>query len=330
MLEVLSQPTSNMTNSNCSQNCPDAFDAAVQTSPIVEKLRQSSLFSAYRDAFQAATGLSLELCYPPETMRHPCRSGAKPNAFCRAMREDGALREVCRRTKWDPAKNESAACPRSAECFAGLRISTVPVTVGNDVVAHLRTAPVPTREPSEAEWAAIRSSLSLKSSDSEKEEQLKKPFWELSVVDEARYRGAIGLLTAFAAQLGELANRLTLSQEQAEPTVVAEARRFILENLEEKLTLDMVADHVNVSPFYFCKIFKRTTGLSFTEFVNRSRVEWAKKRLKNPNVRITEVAYDVGYHSLSQFNRCFLKYAGESPTRFRERLFQRRQTALAA
>jgi len=47
-------------------------------------------------------------------------------------------------------------------------------------------------------------------------------------------------------------------------------------------------------------------------------VEWAKRKLLNPHSRVTEVAFDVGYQWLSQFNRSFLKYAGESPTKFRE------------
>ena len=63
---------------------------------------------------------------------------------------------------------------------------------------------------------------------------------------------------------------------------------------------------------------ERATGMTLTEYVNRRRIEWAKRKLLNPQARVTEVAYDVGYQSLSQFNRSFLKYVGESPSRFRE------------
>jgi len=56
---------------------------------------------------------------------------------------------------------------------------------------------------------------------------------------------------------------------------------------------------VHVSPFHFCKIFKRATGMTFTDFVNRARVEKARKMLMCPEARITEVAYDVGFQSLS-------------------------------
>ena len=67
--------------------------------------------------------------------------------------------------------------------------------------------------------------------------------------------------------------------------------------------VEAVAKAVNVSPFHFCKLFKRATGLTFTDFVNRARVEKAKRMLMKPDARITEVAYDVGFQSLSHFNR---------------------------
>ena len=62
--------------------------------------------------------------------------------------------------------------------------------------------------------------------------------------------------------------------------------------------------------------------MTFTEYVNRKRVEWAKVALLKPHARVTEVAFAVGYQSLSQFNRSFLKYAGESPTQHRKRMLR--------
>ncbi|MEM6280322.1 MAG: helix-turn-helix transcriptional regulator, partial [Verrucomicrobiota bacterium] len=86
----------------------------------------------------------------------------------------------------------------------------------------------------------------------------------------------------------------------------------------DKISLESVAKHVGVSPYYFCKVFKQSAGMTLTEFVNRRRIEWAKRRLLNPQARVTEVAFDVGFQSISQFNRSFLKYVGQSPTRFRD------------
>jgi AraC-like DNA-binding protein len=76
---------------------------------------------------------------------------------------------------------------------------------------------------------------------------------------------------------------------------------------------------MHVSTFYFCKIFKKATGLTFTEYLGRVRIEKAKTLLLNPHLRISEIAYDVGFQSLTHFNRIFRKTTGEAPTTFRDR-----------
>jgi AraC-like DNA-binding protein len=59
------------------------------------------------------------------------------------------------------------------------------------------------------------------------------------------------------------------------------------------------------SVFHFCKVFKKSTGLGFTDYVAHTRLEDAKTQLLNPDRRISELAYDVGFQSLTQFNRSF-------------------------
>ena len=139
-------------------------------------------------------------------------------------------------------------------------------------------------------------------------------------VSPTRFAAAVTLLKTFALQLGELSGRILLEQRAAEPATITKAKAYIMENLDEPPKLDTIAAEVNVSPFYFCKLFKSTTGMTFTEFVNRQRIERAKRRLLDPSERITEIAYDIGYQSLSQFNRSFHRIVGESPTQFRKRM----------
>jgi AraC-like DNA-binding protein len=75
---------------------------------------------------------------------------------------------------------------------------------------------------------------------------------------------------------------------------------------------------MHVSTFYFCKIFRKTTGLTFTDYLGRVRVEKAKNLLLNPHLRVSEVAYTVGFQSLTHFNRLFRKITGRAPTGFRD------------
>jgi AraC-like DNA-binding protein len=109
-------------------------------------------------------------------------------------------------------------------------------------------------------------------------------------------------------------------QETAESPVITRARNFINTHQNEDLSLAQVAQAVNMSAFYFCKTFKKATGMTFTDYLARVRVEKVKNLLLNPHKRVSEAAYEAGFQSLSQFNRVFRKIAGESPSRYRDKL----------
>lgn len=106
----------------------------------------------------------------------------------------------------------------------------------------------------------------------------------------------------------------------ADPPVIAKAKQFIREHHTEALSLGQVAGAVHTSLFYFCRLFHKVTGLTFTEFVSRTRVEKAKSLLLNPNPRASEIAFAVGFQSLTHFNRVFRRIVGASPTEYRARL----------
>jgi AraC-like DNA-binding protein len=101
---------------------------------------------------------------------------------------------------------------------------------------------------------------------------------------------------------------------------VTRARKFIEDNQATDISLADVAKAVNTSTFYFCKLFKKATGLNFTEYLSQVRIEKAKNLLLNPNLRVSEIGYEIGFQSLTHFNRVFRRIAGQSPTSYRERL----------
>jgi AraC-like DNA-binding protein len=99
--------------------------------------------------------------------------------------------------------------------------------------------------------------------------------------------------------------------------MITRARSYIADHQGEELSLKEVARAVNTSAFYFCKMFKQATGLTFTDYLARVRVEKVKNLLLNPHKRISEAAFEAGFQSLSQFNRVFKKIEGLSPSDFR-------------
>ena len=144
------------------------------------------------------------------------------------------------------------------------------------------------------------------------------------------FRSIVRLLTFFAKQLSALINQIVLEKQNAEPLFVQKAREYIAKNKTESLSLADVAKASGASVFHFCKVFKKSTGLKFTDYVARMRLEDARTELLNPNRRISEIAYDVGFQSLTQFNRMFKRIFGQSPTQFRAHLTTGKRASKAA
>lgn len=117
-----------------------------------------------------------------------------------------------------------------------------------------------------------------------------------------------------------VSNQIVVREQHAEPPVVARAKQFITEHQTEELSLEQVANAVHTSKFYFCKMFKKATGINFTDYLSRVRTERAKNLLLNPNLRVSEIAYEVGFQSLTHFNRVFKRILGRSPTDYRGQL----------
>jgi AraC-like DNA-binding protein len=117
-----------------------------------------------------------------------------------------------------------------------------------------------------------------------------------------------------ASQIRQLSSR---GRERAEPVEIWKARKFIHEHSDDEVSLTKVAKAVNISANHFSEKFKEVTGINFVDYVARIRVGTARDLLRNSDLRISEIAFAVGFQSLSQFNRVFKKLTRQSPTQFR-------------
>jgi AraC-like DNA-binding protein len=249
---------------------------------FVQNLAESELFQHYHHAFHTLTGLPLGL----ETVT------------------EGAEFDL----------------PTTLTGVAGVVETRVPVKIGKSVLAALRTGGVRLQPATADHFAPVAKALLDGDRSAAEIRGAQVHFEHVPIMDPTRYEAAIAILTSFSLQLGETAHRLLFAHATHEPEPVRNAKNFIHRHLGEQMSLEAVATAVNVSPFHFCKLFKRATGLTFTDFVNRARVEKAKRMLMRPSARITEIAYDVGFQSLSHFNRSFRRIADESPSEFRTRM----------
>jgi AraC-like DNA-binding protein len=107
------------------------------------------------------------------------------------------------------------------------------------------------------------------------------------------------------------------SRTRAEPVAIWKARKYIEEHSGEELSLTKVAKVVNMNANHLSENFKQVTGTNFVKYVARTRFANACDLLRNPNLRISEIAFAAGFQSLSQFNRVFKRFSGKSPTQYR-------------
>ena len=109
----------------------------------------------------------------------------------------------------------------------------------------------------------------------------------------------------------------TTSGHRAQPVEIWKARKFIEDHCIEELSLRKVAKAASISANHLSEKFKQVTGTNFVDYVARTRFQKACGLLRDVDLRISEIAFAVGFQSLSQFNRVFKKLSGKSPSAYR-------------
>jgi AraC-like DNA-binding protein/ligand-binding sensor protein len=284
---------------------------------VVARLQQSEIFRDYQQAFQTATGLPLVL-RAAGSFQSPMQGSKQINPFCALMAARSKSCAACLQLQ-EQVEREAIDGSKTLQCFAGLSESVVPIRIGEKIVGYLQTGQIMFQAPTEKKFHAAMRQLKAWNADTDTA-PFHAAYFQTRVLTRSHYEATLRLLASFAQHLSLVSNELMIKEAVAEPPAVAKARAFIAEHLGEPLSLTQVARAANTSAFYFCKIFKGVVGLTFTDYLARTRVEKTKQLLLNPNTRVSEAAYEAGFQSLSQFNRVFRRIAGESPSTYREQL----------
>ncbi|HYY31161.1 MAG TPA: helix-turn-helix domain-containing protein [Chthoniobacterales bacterium] len=286
---------------------------------LIRRIRESQTFIEYESAFEDATGLPLTIG-PVQWCTLPHRARRNENPFCALLAGSNGACAACLEVQRELM--DAAGCyPATVTCFAGLCDSVVPIKVGDRKVGFLLTGQVALREPSRAAFKKIRDKLTEWGAEVDAS-RLEEAYFSTKVVTQRRHDAVVQLLNIFASQLSIIANRMTVQEADSEPPIVRRAKAHITAHYGDAISLAETARAMHVSTFYFCKIFKKATGLTFTDYLGRVRIEKAKNLLLNPHLRISEIAYTVGFQSLTHFNRVFRKLTGEAPTVFRDSLLR--------
>jgi len=297
---------------NLTHATPDAANEFARN--VTSHLRQSEIFRSYHQAFESATGLPLAL-RTAGSFQAPLHGSKHANTFCTLMAKNNQSCAACLQLQ-QRVEEEAPLGAKTMQCFAGLSESAIPIRTGDKVLGYLQTGQVFLQAPTKAGFrrvlAHIASGVDTRA--------IEAAYFKTRVITKRQYDSVVNLLSVFAQHLSALSNQVMVQETTAENPVIARARAYIAEHQGEDISLRAVASAMHVSAFHFCKIFKRATSLTFTDYLARTRIETVKQMMLNPHTRVSEAAYAAGFQSLSQFNRVFRRIIGASPSEYREKL----------
>ncbi|HMJ91788.1 MAG TPA: helix-turn-helix domain-containing protein [Candidatus Acidoferrum sp.] len=284
---------------------------------LIETLCNSTIYQDYERAFYEATGLPVAL-RSVESWQLPHHGQRSENPFCSMLAAKSRSCAACLQVQQRLAETSRDEA-QSVTCQVGLSDTAVPVKMGGQLIGFLHTGQVFRKKPTPGQFDKV-ARLTESWGVSADHNAMRDAYMKTRVLTPREHDSVVKLLTIFAQHLSMVSNQILVQQNHAEPPMITRAKDFIKAHQTEDLSLGQVAKAVNTSTFYFCKMFKKITGLNFTDYLSRIRIENAKNLLLNPNLRISEIAYEVGFQSLTHFNRVFKRIVGESPTEYRGQL----------
>lgn len=293
------------------------FNGKVSEKLLIALLSKSGVYREYEHAFVAGTGLPLKL-HAPDMITVIRHARSQENPFCALMAKTS---QWCTASYVLQRKVESAAqlVPKTLKCFAGLCETTVPVRVGENVIAFLQTGQILLHRPDQARFDEIARTLKLWNSPVDLK-KLKEAWFNSRVLTSRQYEALVRLIDIFAHQLAACSNALILDSQPQQRPDISKACLFIIDHCGGDISLAAMARIASMSANYFSGKFAEATGMNFVEYVTRTRIEKACALLQDPNLRISEIAFDVGFQSISQFNRGFKQVSGQCPREYRDTL----------
>lgn len=92
---------------------------------------------------------------------------------------------------------------------------------------------------------------------------------------------------------------------------------YTCHNYWEPLTIERMAEYLGLNKCYFCQLFKKETGKTYSQFLNEIRIEKSKELLKNTDMSILDIALSVGYNNQNYYTMAFKKITGVTPLKYR-------------
>ena len=112
--------------------------------------------------------------------------------------------------------------------------------------------------------------------------------------------------------------------EKIEADKIHQIKQFIYDNSHKDISLDILAQRVDLSPIYISKMFKEKLGINYIDFLTDCRIDKAKKLLSNSDSSLKEITFEIGYHDPNYFSKVFKKMCGVSPKDYRKAMLSKK------
>lgn len=122
----------------------------------------------------------------------------------------------------------------------------------------------------------------------------------------------------FVENMAKAARNVTSKKHEYSNSAIEKAKEYIRKNYKRDISLEDVSREVDMSSYYFSKLFKEVTGSNFIEYLTNLRIDQAKELLQEGRLSMKEIGGEIGYSDPNYFSRIFKKYVGITPTVFRE------------
>lgn len=113
-------------------------------------------------------------------------------------------------------------------------------------------------------------------------------------------------------------NIIVADQKGFQDNEINAALNYLEKNYYKKVTLEEVADYINISPFYLSKLFKKFTGVNFIDYLTDLKIEKAKELLEHTDMPVINIAIELSFNEPNYFTRVFRKMVGVTPSKYRE------------
>ena len=122
----------------------------------------------------------------------------------------------------------------------------------------------------------------------------------------------------FVSKIGDATRNVITKKDEQSSGLIERAKKYINTHFKNDISLDEISREIDISPYYFSKLFKEETGENFIEYLTTTRMEYAKSLILKSNLNMKEICAEVGYQDPNYFSRIFKKTVGVTPTEYKE------------